>query len=170
MQRYSIIFLTWRFRNMIREKNRLGLLKLKNPDPPSRRRRKSTHTQVPHRRSIPLRRHEISARLGFMPPPAQKTTRYIPAALKRGVWNRDQGRCTNCGSRAQLEYDHVVAFALGGATELDNLRLLCRACNAAAAIKVFGLTHRGRARASGGQVDLCTNCLITGCHCRALPF
>ena len=73
--------------------------------------------------------------------PAQQTTRYIPAVLKRAVWIRDQGQCTNCGTTSYLECDHCIPFGLGSATELDNLRLRCRACNAAAAIKAFGLSH-----------------------------
>ena len=46
------------------------------------------------------------------------------------------------------ECDHWVALALGGATQLDHLRLLCRACKAAAAIKAFGLSHIERAHAA----------------------
>ena len=62
-------------------------------------------------------------------------SRYIPVAVKRAVWRRDQGCCSyvdrhsgrRCGSRYRLEIDHIVPFALGGATELLNLRLHCRA-------------------------------------------
>ena len=62
-------------------------------------------------------------------------SRYVPAAVKREVWRRDQGRCSyvdphsgrRCGSRYRLEIDHIVPFALGGATEPGNLRIRCRA-------------------------------------------
>ena len=62
-------------------------------------------------------------------------SRYIPVAVRRDVWRRDHGCCSyvdphsgrRCGSRYRLEIDHVVPFALGGATELWNLRLRCRA-------------------------------------------
>ena len=62
-------------------------------------------------------------------------SRYIPVAVKREVWRRDQGRCSyvdrhsgrRCGSRYRLEIDHIVPFALGGASELFNLRLRCGA-------------------------------------------
>ena len=61
--------------------------------------------------------------------------RAIPAAVKRQVWDRDQGRCSyvdrasgrRCGSRRLLEIDHVVPYACGGSAEIDNLRLLCAA-------------------------------------------
>ena len=90
---------------------------------------------------------EITPRAGFTP--AQETKRYIPAALKRAIWSRDQGRCTNYGTTAHRECDHCVPFALGGPTQLDNLRLLCRACNSAAAIRVFGQKHMDLASKSG---------------------
>ena len=62
-------------------------------------------------------------------------SRYIPVAVKQEVWRRDQGRCSyvdphsgrRCGSRYRLEIDHIVPFALGGPTELPNLRVRCRA-------------------------------------------
>ena len=78
---------------------------------------------------------------------ASQNTRYLSAALKRAVWERDHGKCTRCSSIQSLHCDHVVPFALGGPTRLDNLRLLCHACNAAAAIEVFGVNyieHAGR--------------------------
>ena len=63
------------------------------------------------------------------------TGRAIPAAVKREVWRRDGGRCRyvdrtsgrRCGSRHLLQIDHVVPYALGGAAEPNNLRLLCAA-------------------------------------------
>ncbi len=63
------------------------------------------------------------------------TGRAIPAAVKREVWRRDRGRCRyvdrtsgrRCGSQHLLQIDHVVPYALGGAAEPNNLRLLCAA-------------------------------------------
>ncbi len=63
------------------------------------------------------------------------TGRAIPAAVKREVWRRDQGRCRyvdrtsgrRCGSQHLLQIDHVVPYACGGAAEPNNLRLLCAA-------------------------------------------
>jgi HNH endonuclease len=53
----------------------------------------------------------------------------IPAELRRAVFERDGGRCVECDSSFDLQYDHVLPVALGGATTLENLQLLCADCN-----------------------------------------
>src|SRR5581483_151964 len=53
----------------------------------------------------------------------------IPSELRRAVFERDGGRCVECGSNFDLQYDHVLPVALGGATTLENLQLLCAECN-----------------------------------------
>jgi hypothetical protein len=72
-------------------------------------------------------------------------TRYIPLAVKRAVWERDQGQCTftsecgkRCGARDRVEFDHVVEFSRGGQATVENLRLRCRAHNQYAAEMRFG--------------------------------
>ena len=65
--------------------------------------------------------------------PASSDTRYIPAGLKKAVYERDK-RCQKCGSTYGLEVNHIVPFALGGKTELSNLNLLCFNCNQRARI------------------------------------
>lgn len=37
--------------------------------------------------------------------------------------------CGNCGETSDLVLDHVVPIAKGGLSQLDNLQLLCSACN-----------------------------------------
>lgn len=71
--------------------------------------------------------------------------RAIPADVKRAVWARDAGRCSwvradgsVCGSKWQLEYDHIKPVALGGESTVAGLRLLCGAHNEQAARQVFG--------------------------------
>jgi 5-methylcytosine-specific restriction endonuclease McrA len=49
--------------------------------------------------------------------------------LRRAVYERDGGRCVQCDSAFNLQYDHVLPVALGGATTLENLQLLCADCN-----------------------------------------
>jgi 5-methylcytosine-specific restriction endonuclease McrA len=49
--------------------------------------------------------------------------------LKRAVYDRDGGVCVECGSGFDLQYDHIIPFALGGATTYENLQLLCSECN-----------------------------------------
>jgi len=69
--------------------------------------------------------------------------RSIPAHLKTALQFRD--RCCvvpGCGRTFGLEYDHIVEFAKGGPTTLDNL---CRLCRPHHGLK----THKGY-RISGG--------------------
>jgi 5-methylcytosine-specific restriction endonuclease McrA len=71
-------------------------------------------------------------------------SRHVPAAVKRAVWARDEGRCAfighsgRCAERGFLEFHHVVPFADGGATDAENLQLRCRAHNAFEAEAWFG--------------------------------
>lgn len=53
----------------------------------------------------------------------------IPTELRRAVFERDGGRCVECGSNFDLQYDHILPVARGGATTLENLQLLCADCN-----------------------------------------
>ncbi len=63
----------------------------------------------------------------------------IPASVRKEVWNRDGGKCTNCSSRHAVEYDHFpMPKSMGGLDTADNLRLRCRSCNQRAAIEIFG--------------------------------
>ncbi len=67
---------------------------------------------------------------------SQSRSRRIPAAVRRQVWSRDEGRCAfvgtdgRCGETGFLEFHHVVPFAAGGPSGVDNLQLRCRAHNA----------------------------------------
>ena len=74
----------------------------------------------------------------------KKYSRHIPAAIKRAVWQRDNGRCAfkgphgRCPETGFLEYHHVVPFADGGETSSTNLELRCRAHNQYEADLWFG--------------------------------
>ena len=57
-----------------------------------------------------------------------KVGRGIPATVKRHVYARDK-KCTNCGTIHNLNYDHILPYALGGTSTKENLRLLCFHCN-----------------------------------------
>ena len=59
--------------------------------------------------------------------PAQRGA--IPDDLKQLVWTRDRGRCRNCGSRVELQFDHIIPVAMGGASSAENLQILCGPCN-----------------------------------------
>ena len=83
---------------------------------------------------------------------ANSTSRHIPAAVKRSVWDRDEGRCAfkgphgRCAETGFLEYHHVVPFASGGETSTSNLELRCRAHNQYEAEQWFGSVHRPQVR------------------------
>lgn len=42
------------------------------------------------------------------------------------VLARDHFACVQCGTRTELEVDHIVPVARGGSWDLDNLQTLCR--------------------------------------------
>jgi HNH endonuclease len=73
------------------------------------------------------RAHAVAAAAEAAPPAARR--RPIPRELRIAVWERDRGACVACGARFELQYDHVIPLALGGATTLENLQILCAPCN-----------------------------------------
>jgi len=75
------------------------------------------------------------------------TTRHIPLILRDEIFKRDGGCCSfvspsgqRCGSKWDIEIDHVQPFIMGGDHSYENLRLLCRAHNAARNSDEFGLS------------------------------
>lgn len=49
--------------------------------------------------------------------------------VRRAVFERNGGQCVECEAGFDLQYDHVIPVALGGATTVENLQLLCSDCN-----------------------------------------
>jgi hypothetical protein len=60
------------------------------------------------------------------------------AQVRREAFQRAESKCENCGSGYALEIDHRIPQALGGSSDPENLRVLCKHCNQRAAIDVFG--------------------------------
>ena len=89
------------------------------------------------------------ARVASPQPSSRESTasgRHIPAAVRRAVWQRDEGRCGfvgrtgRCRETAFLEFHHVAPYAAGGAATPDNIQLRCRAHNQYEARLFFGDT------------------------------
>lgn len=74
--------------------------------------------------------------------------KYIAASVRRAVFARAKNCCefihsrTNqrCGSKYQLQIDHIRPLAKGGTDEISNLRILCGAHNRQEALR-WGLTR-----------------------------
>jgi hypothetical protein len=97
-----------------------------------------------------LKRHDptrpaASAGRAGSPRGSRRRSRAIPAAVRRAVWRRDEGRCAyrseggrRCGSTWNLEIDHVKLFCRGGPHREENLRLLCAPHNRREAERSLG--------------------------------
>jgi hypothetical protein len=53
----------------------------------------------------------------------------IPEDIRFEIWRRDEGKCVICGSKENLEFDHIIPFSKGGGNTVRNLQLLCESCN-----------------------------------------
>lgn len=62
----------------------------------------------------------------------------IPEDVQIFVWRRDQGRCVKCGSRENLEFDHIIPVSKGGSNSARNIQLLCQKCNRTKHDKIGG--------------------------------
>jgi hypothetical protein len=71
-------------------------------------------------------------------------SRHIPAAVRRAVWARDEGRCAfvgeagRCTERGFLEFHHVAPYAAGCDARVETIALRCRAHNQYEALLDFG--------------------------------
>jgi hypothetical protein len=59
----------------------------------------------------------------------EKRSRTISQKVRDAVWRRDEGKCVQCGSNENLEFDHIIPFSKGGSNTKRNIQLLCESCN-----------------------------------------
>jgi hypothetical protein len=90
--------------------------------------------------------------------PTATSSRHVPDAIKRAVYERDGGRCTftddrgrRCPENGALEFDHLDGFALTQVHDVDRIRLLCRAHNQHAADEMYGHAFMDAARRPRGS-------------------
>ena len=74
------------------------------------------------RREVELLERMSSYNSGIRRPP-------IPDEVKLFVFNRDEGKCVACGSKDNLQFDHIIPVAKGGSSSEENIQLLCQQCN-----------------------------------------
>ena len=86
------------------------------------------------------------------------TTRQIPAAVKRAVYERDGGRCRyedeqgrRCTARQGLEFHHRHPFGRGGDHSVANVSLACRCHNGYLAEVDYGREAIARHRRPGSR-------------------
>jgi hypothetical protein len=89
------------------------------------------------------------------------SSRQVPAAVRRAVDERDEGRCRyvdehgrRCTGRAWLEFHHRHPFALGGDHSPGNVVILCRTHNRYLAEADFGCKAVGAHRRSAAAISL----------------
>lgn len=64
-------------------------------------------------------------------------TRMIPSSVKLAVWQRDEGRCVECGATDNLHFDHIIPYSKGGSSLVaENIQLLCARHNLAKRDKI----------------------------------
>ncbi len=103
-----------------------------------------------------------------------RSTRHIPAHVKRTVWARDAGQCTffsetgqRCPARTRLEFDHIEEFARGGDATVSGIRLRCRAHNQYGAECTFGAEFMRHKRIAAAEARATAKVQASVAHLQA---
>jgi 5-methylcytosine-specific restriction endonuclease McrA len=91
------------------------------------------------------------------------SSRHIPAAVRRAVYERDGGRCRfvdergrRCTARSHLEFHHRHPFGYGGDHSFENIRLMCRTHNDHLARHDYGSQRMAQHRRRGDRASVAT--------------
>lgn len=79
-----------------------------------------------------------------LPPPEgfkDSGPRKVGKNMREAVLERDGHKCVRCGSDEHLQIDHIMPQSCGGPHIAENLRVLCRACNAARPVSGHALVE-----------------------------
>lgn len=94
------------------------------------------HTNTSQANNCDVEPHSIcNPTINSKKAPQHKTHRNINLRLRFKVMQRDNFSCVLCGASPAknknivLHVDHIIPWAKGGETELDNLQTLCSNCN-----------------------------------------
>jgi len=66
----------------------------------------------------------------------QQSREAIPEEIRFAVWRRDGGKCVKCGSKKNLEFDHIIPVSKGGSNTERNIQILCEKCNREKSAKI----------------------------------
>jgi len=126
------------------------------PSPVARRHRRRATLTGPGSEAgppTPTPRTHLPDGSRVMPLVLRPRSRHIPAAVRRAVWRRDDGRCAfvgrdgRCTETGRLEFHHTVPFADGGTATVATTELRCTTHNLEEARRWFGeevTRYRGR--------------------------
>jgi hypothetical protein len=65
---------------------------------------------------------------GVTPRPGGSRRKPIRPRVRRRVWERDRGACVVCGTRDQVQFEHIIPVSRGGSSTVRNLELRCGSC------------------------------------------
>jgi hypothetical protein len=84
-----------------------------------------------------------------------RSSRHIPAAIRRQVWQRDQAQCTfrddqgrRCSAEKLLEYHHIEPWGKGGEHSVAQITLRCRAHNQHQSVLDYGTAFMAAKRSA----------------------
>src|SRR5882724_977067 len=91
-----------------------------------------TAVQAAMQRVLYEEKYGVALPSGPKAPRRPRRRKELSDAEKRQVKTRDGNACLCCGATGKgvrLEVDHIVSYAIGGDTSVENSQTLCRVCN-----------------------------------------